>query len=85
MIFFFADRKFAAGGNPNWSPDNVGSSVQRSTCWENGLGKADNVAVLKDKQKIERKRHVAEQYNKRIKKDVIEKETKESERRENQR
>ena len=40
---------------------------------------------MKEQQKIERKRHVAEQYNKRIRKDAIEKETKASDRLENQR
>jgi hypothetical protein len=85
-IFLFADRKFIAGTSPNWSPDTcLGISATRSSCWEDGIGAAEKNANLKENQKIEKKRHIAEHYDQRIRQDVIEKETKESERRDNHR
>ena len=74
----FVDRKFNTDTNPNWHPDQVGQTAQRSTNWEDGLGHRDVAKNRQDKQRLERKRDASERYHSRIQEQAAEKEQKES-------
>ncbi|XP_048578753.1 uncharacterized protein LOC5513500 isoform X2 [Nematostella vectensis] len=76
------DRKFATSGNQNWDPSQAG---QRSAQWEDGLGHGDTRHNMKERLRLDRKRHVAEQYEGRIQRDAAVQEMKEASRLDNHR
>lgn len=81
FFYTMSDRKFNHVPSSSWSPDDAG----RSTSWEDGLGQGDVKKVMKDQAKLERKRHVAEQYENRIQTDAMARERKERDRQQNHR
>jgi len=71
------DNKFNTGSDGNWHPEHAGTKVQRSSNWEDGLGRGDIEKNRKEMKRLENKRDANERYHAKIAKDSEEKQQKE--------
>lgn len=80
LLQFFplsTDNKFNTGSDGNWHPEHAGTKVQRSSNWEDGLGRGDIEKNRKEMKRLENKRDANERYHAKIAKDSEEKQQKE--------
>lgn len=76
------DKKFNTGSDGNWRPEDNGTSVQRSSNWEDGLGRGDIEKNRKERRRLESKRDANERYHAQIIRDSVDKQQKEQARQE---
>lgn len=73
----FQDNKFNTASDGNWRPEHVGAAAQRSSNWEDGLGRGDIEKNRKERKRLETKRDANERYHAQIAKDSLERQQKE--------
>ncbi|KAJ7333601.1 hypothetical protein OS493_017143 [Desmophyllum pertusum] len=71
------DNKFNTASDGNWQPEHANESVQRSSNWEDGLGRGDVEKNRKERKRLEIKKDANERYHTQIAKDSTEKQQKE--------
>lgn len=75
--FDFQDNKFNTASDGNWRPEHAGTAVQRSSNWEDGLGRGDIEKNRKERKRLVTKRDANERYHAQIANDSLEKQQKE--------
>lgn len=71
------DNKFNTGSDGNWQPEHAATKIQRSSNWEDGLGRGDIEKNRKERKRLENKRDANERYHSKIARDTVENQQKE--------
>ena len=77
-----SDNKFNLASDGNWHPELADTAVQRSSKWEDGLGRGDIEKNKKERRRLETKRDANERYHAQIERNAADRENQDRARKE---